>query len=141
MTEATESAPFGTSQADGIVHRRSPHSVANTVELLTQAIEGAGAKLFAIVDHSGEAERAGLSLRDTKLMIFGSPTAGTPVMDVAPTAALDMPLKTLVWADDGGAVWMTYLSAAWLADRHDIPADLAKPLSAVEVFASRIAAD
>ncbi len=98
----------------------------------------AGAKLFVVVDHSGEAERAGLSLRDTKLVIFGSPAAGTPIMDFVPVAALDLPLKMLVWEDDSGVVWMTYFSAAWLADRHRIPADLAPPLSAADVLATRI---
>ena len=71
-----------------------------------------------------------MSLRNTKLLIFGSPVAGTPVMEVTPLAALDLPLKVLVWADDAGTVWMTYLSRTWLTDRHGIPADLAKPLSA-----------
>jgi uncharacterized protein (DUF302 family) len=87
--------------------------VADTVEQLMTAIDGAGARLFVVIDHSGEAQRAGLSLRETKLLIFGSPAAGTPVMQVAPLAALDLPLRVLVWADDAGAVWMSYLSSDW----------------------------
>jgi uncharacterized protein (DUF302 family) len=113
--------------------------VTGTVERLTEAVEGAGAKVFVVVDHSGEAERAGLSLRDTKLVVLGNPVAGTPVMDTSPLAALDLPLKVLVWADDAGAVWMSYLSAEWLAGRYGIPAELAKALSAPEALTSRAA--
>jgi uncharacterized protein (DUF302 family) len=113
--------------------------VADTIEQLTTAIEGAGARLFVVVDHSGEAERAGLLLRDTKLLIFGSPAAGTPVMQVAPLAALDLPLKVLVWADDG-AVWMSYLSSDWLAKRHDLPGELSTRLKAAEVLTGRVEA-
>jgi uncharacterized protein (DUF302 family) len=139
MTPPTHNAPFGAQPTSGIINRRSPLSVTATVERLTQAINAAGAKLFALVDHSGEAEHAGLSLRDTKLIVFGNPVGGTPVMQTAPLAALDLPLKLLVWQDDAGAVWMSYLSAEWLADRHNISADLAKPLSAVDALASRLA--
>ena len=123
---------------EGIVHRRSPLSVEETVSRLGAAIETAGAKIFTVVDHSGEAAAAGLKLRDTKLIIFGSPTAGTPVMDAAPTAALDLPLKILVWRDERGATWMTYLSPAWLAERHGVPEALRGPLSAVEALTARI---
>lgn len=122
---------------EGIVHRRSPLSVEETVTRLTAEIEAAGAKVFTVVDHSGEAEAAGLKLRDTKLIIFGSPLAGTPVMDAAPTAALDLPLKILVWSEAGGPTWMTYLSPAWLAERHGVPEALAKPLSAVDVLTAK----
>ena len=107
--------------------------------MLTETIAAAGAKLFAVIDHSGEAEQAGLALRDTKLMIFGNPVAGTPVMQAAPLSALDLPLKLLVWADEAGAVWMTYLSAAWLAERHDLRGDLSVPLAAPEKFARKVA--
>jgi uncharacterized protein (DUF302 family) len=123
---------------DGIVHRRSPLSVEETVARLTAAIETAGAKLFTVVDHSGEAEAAGLMLRDTKLIIFGSPLGGTPVMDAVPTAALDLPLKILVWDDEEGSTWMTYLSPAWLATRHGIPEALTKPLGAVEALTAKV---
>jgi uncharacterized protein (DUF302 family) len=139
MTQPAGTGPYGGRDISGVIHRPSALSVPATVDALSQAIDDAGAKLFAVIDHSGEAERAGLSLRDTKLLIFGSPTVGTRIMQEAPLAALDLPLKVLVWADDTGAVWMSYLSAQWLAERHGIPADLAKPLSAVEVLTSRIA--
>jgi uncharacterized protein (DUF302 family) len=123
-----------------VLHRRSPLSVEDTVEKLSVAIEGGGARLFAVVDHSGEAKQAGLSLRDTKLMIFGNPIAGTPLMEAEPLAALDLPLKILVWADETEAVWMTYLAAEWLATRHGLPAVLAKPLGAPDLLTSRLAA-
>jgi uncharacterized protein (DUF302 family) len=140
MEQPPGKGPFGVQATRGIVHRRSPLPVAETVAALTEAINGVGANLFVVVDHSGEAQRAGLTLRDTKLLIFGNPASGTPVMEAAPLAALDLPLKLLVWEDDARAVWMTYLSAEWLADRHGIPADLVKPLSAVDVLTSHIAA-
>jgi uncharacterized protein (DUF302 family) len=124
MTEAAEQVPFGAYSTEGMVHRRSPFSVADTVGRLTAAIDAAGAKLFVVVDHSGEAERVG----------------GTPAMQSSPGTALDLPLKILVWADDDGAVWMTYLSAEWLAKRHGIPADQAKPLGAVEALTTKVAA-
>jgi len=123
----------------GISHTRSPYSVGDTVDRLAEAVRAAGATLFAIVDHSGEAERAGLSLRPTKLLVFGSPVAGTPVMVAAPLAALDLPLKLLVWEDAAGAVWMSHLDAAWLAGRHGIPPGLAAPLGAAGTLAGKVA--
>ena len=119
MSEPTVRRPAGAGQAAGISHTPSPFPFGDTVDRLTEAIRAAGATLFAIVDHSGEAERAGLSLRPTKLVIFGSPVAGTPVMVAAPLAALDLPLKVLVWEDADGAVWMSHLDAAWLEDPAD----------------------
>jgi uncharacterized protein (DUF302 family) len=113
--------------------------VLGTVEHLGEVIEAAGAKLFAVIDHSGEAERVGLALRDTKLVVFGNPSAGTPVMQASPLAALDLPLKVLVWADDEGTVWMSYLEGQWLANRHGVAADLARPLSAVELVTGKVA--
>ncbi len=140
MAQPAADAPVGATPSAGVVHRRSPLSVAGTVERLTEAVEGAGGKVFVVVDHSGEAERAGLSLRDTKLVVFGNPVAGTAVMQASPLAALDLPLKVLVWADDAGAVWMSYLSAEWLARRHGIPTEVSKALSAPDVLTSRVAA-
>lgn len=133
------STPLGTSPTDGVVHRASPFTVADTVERLTKAIEGAGAKVFVVVDQDGEAEGVGLSLRETKLMIFGNPAGGTPVMQTAPLAALDLPLKILVWCDDGGAVWMTYVSADWLVRRYGLTAELGQRLSAADALTSRVA--
>jgi uncharacterized protein (DUF302 family) len=139
MGQAPEASPNGARPTSGIVHRRSPLPVDDTVDRLTQAIQAAGARLFVLVDHGGEAKRAGLALRDTKLLIFGSPVAGTPVMEASPLAALDLPLKLLVWADDDGAVWMSYLDSAWLAERHGLTAELSAPLSAPGKLADRVA--
>ena len=140
MDERSDATPAGARPADGVVHRRSPLPVAETVDRLVEAIRAAGARLFVVVDHSGEAERVGLRLRDTKLVIFGNPAAGTPAMVASPLAALDLPLKVLVWADDDGAVWMSYLDPAWLAARHGLAATLAAPLSAVDRVTDRVAA-
>ena len=132
-------SPAGARPTTGVVHKRSPFPVDETVGRLKGAIQAAGAKLFAVVDHSGEAERAGLSLRDTKLLIFGSPLAGTPAMEGSFLAALDLPLKVLVWADDDGAVWMSYLDSAWLAERHGLAPTLAAPLSATSRLTDQVA--
>jgi uncharacterized protein (DUF302 family) len=110
--------------ADGIITERSPRSVADTVSRLTDLIEAKGLKLFTIIDHSAEAGKAGLELPDTKLVIFGSPEAGTPVMVAAPLAALDLPLKVIVWAEADGVVWVSYNSPAYLADRYHLTDDL-----------------
>ena len=131
--------PAGTRPTAGIVHKRSPFQVDETVGRLTGAIQAAGAKLFALVDHSGEAQQAGLSLRDTKLLIFGNPLGGTPAMEASALAALDLPLKVLVWADDEGAVWMSYLDSAWLAERHGLAPRLAAPLSATGRLTDQVA--
>jgi uncharacterized protein (DUF302 family) len=132
--------PGGARPTAGIVHTRSPYDVGETVGQLTDAIRAAGATLFALVDHSGEAVSSGLSLRDTKLLIFGNPRGGTPVMRAAPLAAIDLPMKLLVWQDDGGAVWMSHLDPDWLAERHGLTGDLAAPLTAPGALASRVAA-
>jgi len=130
--------PSGTQPIAGIVHLRSPHTVADTVHLLAETIRAAGAKLFAVIDHSGEAERAGLSLRDTKLLIFGNPVGGTPIMTAAPLVALDLPLKVLVWQDDADVGWMSYLDPNWLAARHGLTPDLSGPLSAVAALTGQV---
>jgi uncharacterized protein (DUF302 family) len=140
MSESSDSVPFGARATEGIAHRKSPLAVVPTVERLTKLIGAAGATLFAVVDHSGEAARLGLTLRDTKLMIFGNPTGGTPVMSASPLSAIDLPLKVLVWEDDRGAVWMSYLIPQWLAERHGLTPDLVGPLSAAEKLTGQVAA-
>ena len=134
-----EDRPAGTEDVPGVINRRSPYTVSDTVERLTTAINRAGAKVFCVVDHSGEAERVGQALRDTKLLIFGNPSAGTPVMQERPLAALDLPLKVLVWRDDAGGVWTSYLSGSWLGQRHAVTPELAKPLSAPDVLTGAMA--
>ena len=131
--------PAGTTPVDGIVNTRSPLPLEGTVERLTQLINGAGATLFGGIDQSCEAEQAGLTLRPTTLLIFGNPAGGTPVMAAAPLAALDLPLKILVWQDDDGAVWMTHLDPAWLAARYGLAPELTAPLGAPAALTARVA--
>ena len=130
--------PAGTVPVDGIVSTRSPLPLRDTVERLSLLIGAAGATLFGVIDQSCEAEQVGLTLRDTKLLIFGNPAAGTPVMAAAPLSALDLPLKILVWQDDDGAVWMSYLDAGWLAGRHGLARELTAPLAAPAGLTARI---
>ncbi len=113
-----------------IVTKISPRSVADTVTRFTGLLSAKGVKLFAVIDQSAEARQAGLRLRDTRLVIFGNPAAGTPVMDAAPLAALDLPLKVLVW-DDAGQTKVTYYAPAALAARYRLSADLEGNLAAI----------
>jgi uncharacterized protein (DUF302 family) len=114
-----------------VVTKTSSRSVEETVARLTGELESRGIKLFAVIDHSGEAAAAGLELRDTKLVIFGSPLAGTAVMAAAPLAALDLPLKVLVWAD-GEQTTINYAAPAELAARHGLSDELAAKLAAID---------
>ena len=114
-----------------VVTKLSPWSVAETVARLSAAVAARGMKVFTVVDHSGEAEAEGLELRATKVVIFGSPQAGTPVMQAAPLAALDLPLKALVWAD-GHQTKVSYTSPGELAARYDLGAELAARLAGID---------
>ncbi len=111
--------------------KMSPRSVAETVARLQSLVEGKGMKVFAVIDHSGEAKKVGLHLRETKVVIFGSPQAGTPVMQAAPLAALDLPLKVLIWSDDGQTK-VTYTAPAALAARYGLSEDLAAMLAGID---------
>jgi uncharacterized protein (DUF302 family) len=122
--------------ANGISTVISNHSVDATVNKLQDILREEGAKLFALVDHSGEAESVGLKMRATKLLIFGNPLAGTPIMLAAPSSALDLPMKLLVWEDSDGRVWISFNEADYLGKRHVIPTELRQNLTIV----SRIAA-
>ena len=114
---------------NGIVSIASPYSVDETLDHLKKLLEAKGIQIFALIDHSGEAAKIGMEMHPTKLLIFGSPKGGTPVMLAAPTVALDLPLKALVWEDDKGKVWISYNDPAYLQRRHDIPAELVKNLA------------
>jgi uncharacterized protein (DUF302 family) len=122
-----------------IVTKLSPLPVADTVSKLTGMISAKGMKLFAVIDQSAEARQAGLSLRETTLVIFGSPAAGTPVMAAAPLAALDLPLKVLVW-DDEGQTKVSYYAPAALAARHHISPDLATNLAGINALTDALVA-
>lgn len=121
----------------GIIDTLSNHPVDETVERLKRILEAKGVTLFALVDHSGEAEEAGLKMLPTKLLIFGSPKAGTPIMLAAPSIALDLPLKILIWEDSNGKVWVSYNSAEYLQQRHGIPQQLVPNLAVVEALAAK----
>ena len=123
----------------GIIDRPSPLSVDQTVERLRAILQAGGVTLFVVVDHSGEATKVGMSMRPTKLLIFGSPKAGTPLMVAAPSVALDLPLKILVWQDGEGQVWVSYNSPQYLQQRHGVPADLLSNLAVVEALAREAA--
>src|SRR5215813_12317349 len=112
----------------GIIDLPSPYSVAETLARLESILKGRGVNVFARVDHSGEAERAGLNMRPTQLLIFGSPKGGTPVMVASPSAAIDLPLKALAWEDVHGKVWLSYNTPEYLQQRHNFPTDLVKNL-------------
>jgi len=123
----------------GIVTKLSPLPVAGTVAKLTGIISAKGVKLFAVIDQSAEARQVGLSLRDTTLVIFGSPAAGTPVMAASPLAALDLPLKVLVW-DDDGQTKVSYYSPDALAARYHLGVGLAGNLAAINALTDALTA-
>lgn len=116
---------------NGLIHVASSRSVPETLNRLQTTLDARGLKVFALVDHSGEAEKAGLKMRPTQLLIFGSPRGGTPVTIAAPTVAIDLPLKALVWEDADDKVWVSYDSPDYLQQRHRIPADLVKNIAGV----------
>lgn len=122
---------------DGVITKLSPGSVADTVARLSAVVAAKGMKLFDVIDHSGEAEATGLQLRDTKVVMFGSPQAGTPVMESAPLAALDLPLKVLVWAD-GDQTKVSYTAPAALAARYALPEDLAGRLAGIDAVTDAV---
>jgi uncharacterized protein (DUF302 family) len=123
----------------GVVTKLSPRSVADTVSRLTGMITAKGMTLFATIDQAAAATRAGLQLRDTVLVIFGNPAAGTVVMQAAPLAALDLPLKVLVW-DDGGQTRVTYYSPGALAERHHLSSDQEAKLAGIDPLTDALVA-
>ena len=123
-------------RGSGIVDVPSHHSVNQTVERLKGILDAKGVTLFALVDHSGEAEKVGMKMPPTKLLIFGSPKGGTPVMLAVPSIAIDLPLKVLVWEDSSGNVWISYNSPAYLQERHGVPDELLQNIALVETLAA-----
>jgi uncharacterized protein (DUF302 family) len=123
--------------AKGIIDKPSNHSVEQTVEKLKNILQSKGVTLFALVDHSGEAEKVGMKMRPTKLLIFGSPKSGTPLMLAAPGVAIDLPLKILVWEDGQGKVWVSYNSPEYLKERHALPQELLQNIAIVETLAAK----
>lgn len=125
--------------ASGFVSQRSSHSVDETVDRLKRLLAAKGVTLFTVIDHSGEAKKAGMEMHPTKLLLFGNPAAGTPVMLAAPTIAIDLPLKILVWEDEQGAVWLSWNSPEYLQQRHGVPADLMKNIGVAAALAAKAA--
>jgi uncharacterized protein (DUF302 family) len=129
-----------TSNAEnGIVTIPSHQSVDRTVKELEAILQAKGVKVFALVDHSGEAEKAGMQMRPTKLLIFGNPKAGTPLMIASPSVAIDLPLKVLVWEDGAGKVWISYNAPQYLQARHGLPEELVANIAVVETIAAKVA--
>jgi uncharacterized protein (DUF302 family) len=128
MTPSELEAP---DMASGIIDVPSHYSVPETVARLEWILKEKGLTVFALVDHSGEAEKAGLTMRPAQLLIFGSPKGGTPLMVAAPRLAIDLPLKALAWQDEQGQVWLSYNSPEYLQQRHGFPVDLLKNIAGI----------
>jgi uncharacterized protein (DUF302 family) len=122
---------MATSPDNELVHLSSPYPVAETLNRLDSVLQSRGLTVFARIDHSREAEKIGMKMHPTKLVIFGSPKGGTPLMVASPTLAIDLPLKALVWEDAGGKVWVSYNSAEYLKQRHNIPDELVKNIAVI----------
>jgi len=122
---------------NGIINKPSNHSVDETVARLEGILQAKQVTLVALVDHSGEAAKVGLAMRPTKLLIFGNPKGGTPLMLAAPSIAIDLPLKILVWEDGQGKVWLSYNSSEYLKERHNLPPELLQNIAVVETLVTK----
>jgi uncharacterized protein (DUF302 family) len=125
------------STGEGLTTRACRHSVDETLGRLEGMLRAGGVTIFAMIDHSGEAAKAGLAMRPTKLLIFGHPEAGTPLMLASPSVAIDLPLKILLWDDGEGGAWLTYNAPAYLQARHHLPQELLENIAVVEKLAVR----
>lgn len=139
QTKNNEDTPMTSSSNNGIVNLPGHHSVDETVEKLKGILQAKGVMLFALVDHSGEAKKAGLKMPPTKLLIFGNPKAGTPLMLASPSSAIDLPLKILIWQDTQRKVWVSYNSPEYLQTRHGLPEDLLPNINVIETLAAKAA--
>ena len=126
-------------KGNGIIDTPSNHSVDQTVEKLRGILQAKGVTLFALVDHSGEAAKVGMKMPPTKLLIFGSPKAGTPLMLAVPSVAIDLPLKILIWQDVQGKVWVSYNSPDYLQERHNLSPELLQNIAVVGTLAAKAA--
>jgi uncharacterized protein (DUF302 family) len=116
---------------NGLIHLSSPRTVLETLARLEAIVKSKGLAILARIDHSGDAAKAGLTLRPTKLLIFGNAKSGTPLMIASPSLAIDLPLKALVWQDDEGKVWLSYNSPNYLKERHAIPDNLLQNIAGI----------
>jgi uncharacterized protein (DUF302 family)/uncharacterized membrane protein YidH (DUF202 family) len=135
----SEETAMASAAGEGLVTKPSHHSVDQTLEKLEGMLRAKGVTIFAVIDHSGEAKKVGIEMPPTKLLIFGNPKAGTPLMLAAPSSAIDLPLKILVWADAQGKVWVSYNSPAYLQQRHHLPPELLPNIAVVEELAAKAA--
>ena len=135
----SSAADSAANKKNGIVDVPSNHSVDETVDKLKGILQSKGITLFVVIDHSGEAAKVGIKMPPTKLLIFGNPKGGTPPMLAAPSIALDLPLKILVWEDSQGKVWLSYNSPEYLKERHRLPQDLVQNISAAKALATAAA--
>ena len=126
-------------ESNGLILRKSRHSVDETVQFLKATLDAKGIKLFAMIDHSGEAAKVGMAMPPTKLLIFGDPKAGTPLMLASPRSAIDLPLKVLVRQDQDGNVEIAYNSPAYLGARHGLPEELLKNVAGIEALVNKAA--
>lgn len=133
ISERIEVNEVAQDKDNGLIQIVSHYSVEETVRRLEAAFAAKGLQVFAVVDHSGEAEKVGLKMRPTKVVIFGSPKAGTPLMVAAPSLAIDLPLKALLAEDTDGKVSVTYNSPEYLKERHGVPEELIKNLAGAAV--------
>jgi uncharacterized protein (DUF302 family) len=122
-----------------MVHLPTSQSVEDVLRKLQTILESKGVPVFALVDHSGEAAKVGMEMRPTKLLIFGNPKGGTPLMLAAPTIAIDLPLKILIWEDGEGKTWITYNTAEYLTERHELPPNLAQNIAFLATLAATLA--
>lgn len=116
---------------NGLIHLSSPHSVSETLARLGTIVQAKGLTILARIDHSGDAARAGLSMRPTQLLIFGNPKSGTPLMVASPSVAIDLPLKALIWQDADAKVWLSYNSPNYLKQRHALPDNLMQNIAGI----------
>jgi uncharacterized protein (DUF302 family) len=135
-----ERQSIGSTDGDqGLVQIHSVHSVATTISRLQAIVERHGLTILARIDHSDAAARAGMELRPTHLLVFGNAKSGTPLMVAAPTIAIDLPLKALIWQDDDGTVWLSYNSPAYLVRRHHVPDVLVGNIAGIEALCEEAA--
>jgi uncharacterized protein (DUF302 family) len=139
MVPIVKEATMTIEQRQGIVDTPSRHSVDQTVDALKAILQSNEIKLFAVFDHSGEAAKVGMTMSPTKLLIFGNPKAGTPLMLAAPSIAIDLPLKILVWEDASGRIWLSYNRPQYLAARHNVPPELLTNIAGIEALARKAA--
>jgi uncharacterized protein (DUF302 family) len=139
MISSVISSASAIEKVEGIIAIPSNHSVDETVDRLKSTLQAKGVMIFGLVDHSGEAGKAGLKMPPTKLLIFGNPKAGTPLMLAAPSIAIDLPLKILVAESSGGKVWVSYNSPEYLKERHELPDDLLQNIAVVKALAAEAA--